>query len=106
MKPSALPLLRFVSAFLWADLELKTTEISFFTKLAQTLGVKDAGAILAMPPLPEEIDPTRVSFADAMEIREACLRAIASDGVVEEREMELFELLDELLPLGPAHQPS
>ncbi len=30
------------------------------------------------------------------------LRAIASDGVVDDGEMELFDLLDELLPIDPA----
>ena len=38
----------------------------------------------------------------AARIRDVCLRAIAADGVVAEREMGLFDLLDELLPHTPS----
>ena len=100
------PILRFAAAFLWADLRLAATEIAFFDALAHELGVAATFDLLAAPPSPEEIDPTRVPPALAMRIRDACLRAIASDGVVDEGEMELFDLLDELLPMGPPQKPS
>ncbi len=55
-------------------------------------------ALLRAPPSAEDVDPTRVSPALAATVREVALRAIASDGRVHADEMELFELLDELLP--------
>lgn len=93
--------LRFASAFLWADLRLDDAEHAFFHGLARELGVHgsaEVGPLLAAPPSADEVDPTRVSPALAARVRDAALRAIASDGVVEEREMALFDLLDELLP--------
>jgi hypothetical protein len=59
--------------------------------------------LLAVPPRAEDVDPTRVSPALAGAVREVALRAIASDGQVLPREMELFDLLDELLPGAPAY---
>ena len=95
--------LRFAASFLWADLELDLAEHAFFLDLATELGVPDASLpsvahLLSSPPEPEDIDPTRVSPALAMTVRNVALRAIASDGRVLPREMELFDLLDELLP--------
>jgi len=89
--------LRFASSFLWADLDLAPQERSFFESLARELGA-DPSDLLELPPLPEQIDPTRVPPELADTVRDVALRAIAADGVVDEREMELFELLDELLP--------
>ena len=57
--------------------------------------------MLSRPPHAEDIDPTRVSPALARTVRDVALRAIASDGRVLAREMELFDLLDELLPGAP-----
>jgi len=96
-------LLRFAASFLWADLSVDLAEHAFFADLAHELGVPqaelpDVAEILATPPDPEHVDPTRVSPALARTVREVALRAIASDGRVLPREMELFDLLDELLP--------
>ena len=96
-------LLRFAASFLWADLTVDLAEHAFFADLAQELGVPHADLpevvqMLATPPDPEHVDPTRVSPALARTVREVALRAIASDGRVVPREMELFDLLDELLP--------
>ena len=95
--------LRFAASFLWADLEVDLAEHAFFVDLARELGVSRASLpgvaeLLALPPLPEEVDPTRVSPKLARTVRDVALRAIASDGRVRPREMELFDLLDELLP--------
>lgn len=95
--------LRFAASFLWADLELDLAEHAFFLDLATELGVPDASLpsvadLLSSPPEPEDVDPTRVSPALAATVRNVALRAIASDGRVMRREMELFDLLDELLP--------
>jgi hypothetical protein len=96
-------LLRFAASFLWADLTVDLAEHAFFADLAQELGIPDAelpdiASMLAAPPDPEDVDPTRVSPTLARTVREVALRAIASDGRVLPREMELFDLLDELLP--------
>lgn len=100
-------LLRFAASFLWADLEVDLAEHAFFLTLAEELGVPRASLplvieMLASPPEPEQIDPTRVSPLLARTVRDVALRAIASDGRVVPREMELFDLLDELLPSSPA----
>jgi len=111
--PPALPsddrlcVLRFAATFLWADLELDLAEHAFFLDLATELGVPDGSLpsvvdLLSSPPDPEDIDPTRVSPALAATVRNVALRAIASDGRVLPREMELFDLLDELLPQVPS----
>ena len=96
-------ILRFAASFLWADLSVDLAEHAFFLALARELGVTHASLpavieILHRPPAAEDVDPTRVRPALAGTVREVALRAIASDGRVLPREMELFHLLDELLP--------
>lgn len=105
--PSAdrLCILRFAATFLWADLHVDLAEHAFFLALAGELGVPRASLptvveMLSSPPAPDEIDPTLVSPELAGTVRDVALRAIASDGRVLAPEMELFELLDELLPQG------
>jgi hypothetical protein len=100
-------LLRFAATFLWADLDVDLAEHAFFLDLARELGVTRRALpgvidMLSSPPAPEHIDPTRVSPALARAVRDVALRAIASDGRVLPREMELFDLLDELLPQVPS----
>jgi hypothetical protein len=98
-------ILRFAASFLWADLSVDLAEHAFLFSLASELGIVDGPDIIALlttPPAPEHVDPTRVSPALAATVRDVALRAIASDGRVLPREMELFELLDELLPRGRA----
>lgn len=102
--------LRFAASFLWADLSVDLAEHAFFVALAREVGVPraeltDIVAMLARPPEPEHVDPTRVAPALAHTVREVALRAIASDGRVLPREMELFDLLDELLPPSPVPAP-
>ena len=98
-----LHVLRFAASFLWADLHLDSTEREFFVTLARELGCEerdlpDASDLLRAPPPPEEVDPARVPLAVADTVREVALRAIAADGRVEPREMEMWDLLDALLP--------
>jgi len=92
--------LRFAATFLWADLELADDERQFFSKLARELEVDaaQADALISRPPIPEDIDPNAMSVATADVIRQVALQAIASDGEVHELEMQMFELLDDLLP--------
>lgn len=98
-----LELLRFASAFLWADLAIDPREEVFLFTLARELGVEgdelsDVAALLERPPLPEEVDPTTLCPRMARVVRDVALRAIAADGHVAGTELELFDLLDELLP--------
>jgi hypothetical protein len=104
MNPDARTLLRFAALFLWADLDVADAEQTFLHDLARELGAADPAtvdALLAAPPSPEQVDPTRVSPALAQIVRDVALRAIAADGRVEPEEMALFDLLDELLPCDP-----
>jgi hypothetical protein len=94
--------LRFAASFLWADLEVVDSERTFLSQLARELQVENAtlevASLLLVPPMPEEIDPNDITPNMADTVRQAALRAIASDGHVAESEMMLFELLDDLLP--------
>ena len=96
-----LQLLRFAASFLWADLHVGEDERTFLLELADELGIDEATArALAMrPPQPDDVDPFRVDAALADGIRSVALRAIAADGRVLPKEMEMFDLLDELLPI-------
>ena len=107
MPADRLCVLRFAASFLWADLSVDLAERAFFVALATELGVPraalpDVVAMLETPPEASLIDPTRVSPALARTVRDVALRAIASDGRVLPGEMELFDLLDELLPAPDA----
>lgn len=98
-----LRVLRFTASFLWADLDVDVRERAFFVDLARELGVpRDRAAsileLLERPPVPEDVDPTCVPPALAPLVRDAVLRAIASDGRVMPAEIAMFDLLDELLP--------
>jgi hypothetical protein len=100
-------ILRFAASFLWADLDVDLAEHAFFVTLAHELGMPRASLpsvmeLLHAPPEAEHVDPTRVSPSLARTVRDVALRAIASDGRVLPREMELFDLLDELLPQVPS----
>jgi uncharacterized membrane protein YebE (DUF533 family) len=95
-------LLRFAASFLWADLHVDRRERAFFVDLARELGsdepLAEVEAHLASPPSPEDVDPTLVAPELARDVRTVALRAIASDGRVDDAEMEMFFLLDSLLP--------
>lgn len=101
-------LLRFAASFLWADLDVDGSERAFFVDLARELGAdepaEEATLHLAAPPNPRDVDPSAVAPALAETVRTIALRAIAADGRVTEPEMEMFFLLDDLLPKD--HQPS
>lgn len=96
-----LSILRFAATFLWADHRVAHEERRFFFELAKELGFDDlavARNLLEAPPLPEDVNPSNVPPNLARVVRNVALRAIASDGAIEESEMEMFFLLDELLP--------
>lgn len=92
--------LRFAATFAWSDSRLGARERAFLLDLADELDLELAPELIAHPPRPEDVDPTRVDPALAAHVRDAALRAIAADGRVKNRELAMFDLLDELLPDG------
>lgn len=95
-----LKLLRFAASFLWADLAIAESERTFLLELATELEIAraDAQSLLERPPSPDDVDPARVGPRLAGAVRAVALRAIAADGLVAPKEMQLFDLLDALLP--------
>jgi len=97
-----LQLMKFITSFAWADLEVKVSERSFIKRLMQRLDLpEDERALvegwLEVPPPPEEVDPTDIPEAHR-ELFVAAIRGmILADGAVDDAEAENFELLLQLL---------
>lgn len=97
-----LQLLKFVCAAVWSDLEVSATEKSFILSLALRLGLPEdeIGKVrqwLDTPPLPEEVDPNRVSPEHRQIFLDAVQEALEADHVVDAPEHETLKLLRELL---------
>lgn len=96
-----LRLMRFVCAFAWADLEVQDDEKQVVEKLIKTLELEeDRDQIqrwLKSPPPPEEVDPTRVPRAHRELFLDAARAIFSADGVIDTKEQENFELLEQLL---------
>ncbi|MCA9709153.1 MAG: TerB family tellurite resistance protein [Myxococcales bacterium] len=93
--------MRFVCAFAWADLEVQDDEKAVVEKLIKTLDLEgDRDQInrwLRSPPPPEEVDPTRVPRAHRELFLDAARAVFSADGVIDPKEQENFELLEQLL---------
>jgi len=93
--------MRFVCAFAWADLEVQDDEKQVVERLIQTLGLdEDREQIhrwLKSPPPPEDVDPTRVPRAHRELFLDAARAVFSADGVIDPKEQENFELLEQLL---------
>ena len=97
-----LQLLKFVCAFVWADLDVAPAEKTFVLSLTQRLGLSDAEvrqfqAWLETPPLAEEVDPALVPPQHRRLFLEAIEQALTSDGAVTPPESESLVLLRQLL---------
>jgi uncharacterized tellurite resistance protein B-like protein len=96
-----LRLMKFVCAFAWADLEIQDAERRFISRLIDKLELNDdREAILKWlesPPPAEDVDPTRVPPEHRELILDAARQLFESDGVVDPKEQEQFELLEQLL---------
>lgn len=96
-----LRLMRFVCAFAWADLEVQDDEKIVVERLIATLGLEsDRDQIhrwLKSPPPPEEVDPTRVPRAHRELFLDAARAVFSADGVIDPKEQEHFELLEQLM---------
>ncbi|MCX4242006.1 tellurite resistance TerB family protein [Paraliomyxa miuraensis] len=96
-----LRLMRFVCAFAWADLEVQDDEKVVVERLIKTLDLEaDREQImrwLKSPPPPEDVDPTRVPRAHRQLFLDAARAVFSADGVIDPKEQENFELLEQLM---------
>jgi len=96
-----LRLVKFVCSFAWADLEIQDDERTFVHRLATQLGLDDVGdqinRWLKSPPPAEEVDPTRVPRAHRTLLLDIAKAVFNADGVIDPKERESFELLEQLL---------
>lgn len=95
-------LLRFVCSFAWADLEVADTERSFVAELMKKLELTDdertqALEWLAVPPRPEEIDPTEVPREHRQLFLKVVLDMVQADGRIDGDEIETYALFEQLL---------
>ena len=96
-----LRLMKFVCSFAWADLEVQDGEKRVVERLIKTLELDADREIinrwLRSPPPPEEVDPTRVPRAHRALLLDAARAVFSADGVIDPKEQEHFELLEQLL---------
>ncbi|MCU0689995.1 MAG: TerB family tellurite resistance protein [Polyangiaceae bacterium] len=97
-----LRLMRFVCSFAWADLEVKKEERAFIGELIKQLQldpseIQQVDGWLAVPPLPEEVDPAEVPIVHRELFLDAVRAVIAADGAIGPEEHENYRLLKALL---------
>lgn len=96
-----LRLMKFVCSFAWADLEVQDDERAFVDRMIAKLDLEaDRPQILRWlktPPPPEEVDPTRVPREHRQLFLDAARAIFNADGVIDPKERESFELLEQLL---------
>lgn len=94
-----LRLLRFVASFAWADLTVRDEERAFVARLMRRMAVdaEDARAVagwLAVPPSPDDVDPTEVPHVHRQLFGEAARAVVMADGEVAPEEREYLKLLE------------
>ncbi len=96
-----LRLMKFVCSFAWADLEIQDDERQFVNKMIAQFKLEDDRALiegwLKSPPPAEDVDPTRVPRAHRQMLLDAAKAVFNADGVIDPKERENFELLEQLL---------
>lgn len=97
-----LQLMRFVTAAVWADLEVNPSEKTFLLNLALRLGLPkeemdQVEEWLEKPPPIEEVDPFQIPPAHRQLFLEAMDEAMRSDHVVDAPEKDSMRLLRQLL---------
>jgi hypothetical protein len=95
-------LMKFVCAFVWADLKVETREREFVTELILRLALDGGEASqvqrwLEVPPRPEEIDPSEVPNAHRQLFLDVVRQLVSSDDEVNQDERETLALLAALL---------
>lgn len=101
-KAERLLLLKFVCAFAWADLEVRDEEREFVHKLVRGLDLSadEAEQVeqwLEVAPRPEEVDPNQVPHKHRKIFLDAARKMITSDGMIDEAELENYDLFKKLL---------
>lgn len=96
-----LRLIKFVCSFAWADLEIQDDERQFVGKMIAKLSLEDdrkqIEGWLKSPPPAEEVDPTRVPKKHRQLLLDAAKAVFNADGVIDPKERESFDLLEQLL---------
>ena len=96
-----LRLMKFVCSFAWADLEVQDGEKRVVERLIKTLDLDaDRELIqrwLRSPPPPDEVIAPRVPRAHRELLLDAARAVFSADGVIDPKEQEHFELLEQLL---------
>jgi uncharacterized tellurite resistance protein B-like protein len=98
-------LMKFVTSFAWADLEIADQERRFVHRMVDKLGLKDdekkqVNQWLELPPKVEEVDPESVPFAHRELFLQAAREIIAADGTISDEERENLSLLEQILGKG------
>ena len=95
-------LLRFVCAFAWTDLEIRTGERKFVERLIERMQLSDddraeVQGYLHVAPAPETTNPKLVPREHRRIFVEAVRGLIYADGEVDAEERQRFELLQKAL---------
>ena len=96
-----LQLLRFVTSFAWADLEVTPAERAFIHRLVSRLHLdpEEARKVegwMKVPPPPDDIDPTTVPHEHRLLLLTVVREMMQADGDVSEEERETLALLEQL----------
>jgi uncharacterized tellurite resistance protein B-like protein len=96
-----LQLLRFVTSFAWADLEVSAAERAFIHRLVARLNLapEEAEKVegwIKVPPPEESVDPTTVPHEHRQVFLATVREMVEADGDVSEEERESLSLLEQL----------
>jgi uncharacterized tellurite resistance protein B-like protein len=96
-----LQLLRFVTSFAWADLEVTPAERAFIHRLVSRLNLDPGEARqvegwMKVPPPPDDIDPTTVPHEHRLLLLTVVREMMEADGDVSDEERENLALLEQL----------
>jgi uncharacterized tellurite resistance protein B-like protein len=96
-----LQLLRFVTSFAWADLEVSLAERAFIHRLVARLNLdaeeaEKVEAWIKVPPPEESVDPTTVPHEHRQVLLATVREMVEADGDISEEERESLALLEQL----------
>ena len=100
-RPERLQLLRFVTSFAWADLNVTAAERDFIHRLVARLHLdaeeaREVEGWIRVPPPPDDIDPTTVPHEHRQIFLGTVREMMGADGDVSEEERENLALLEQL----------
>lgn len=96
-----LQLLRFVTSFAWADLEISPEERAFVHRLVARLRLdpeeaREVEGWLRVPPPPDDVDPASVPHEHRQVFLDVVREMVGSDGAITPEERENLALLEQL----------